>query len=257
MNPIKNLGATVAQVKQCYVSSFCISNNAVFQTVKSKIAVKNIITSKQNNSAGSVLGFNNKILTLLIQKGEKSFDIVKIDEDGDIIATWSETTISKALSRFDGIKKYFVGENTVLRINIDTTKTKLYDINSTTKQKLVYELGKKVLSILEEDFDNMIATLKTDIDIAITNNDYLAANKLMNKLLRTNGSYSSAKTREIELNDLIDFSYNRRVTDRIEKDLNLNSWYSELSTDSDIRIQAAKVLKDCRKPLENYVEREY
>ncbi len=244
-NQIKKLGASSAQVKASYSSVWCIKNDVMFISVSSKKAVENFIRSNDNNDMGAVIGFSGDNMYLLIQSGAKDFSVKLIDPEGSIVISWIETTITKALARFDSVKQYHTALKSIVRVNTDTFE-EIYQANLRAENKeALYTLGRNIRRHLEMDFQNATAELKDTITKLINDGEFLEANKMMSKLFRKTSSYSySSDVREIELQDITKFEYRQHPSDKIEnyEGINVSSW-GTLSSIPDIRVAAGKVLK--------------
>jgi hypothetical protein len=211
-----------------------------------------MFNSNENKNGGTVIAIDGDV-TYFVTETKNGFLISRysgVEETN----TWSEKTISKALSVINAARNsYYVSLNSTTAFRTDRELVDMEKVrNCNEGSNNLYMVSKHVRAQLEAHFDTSLVSTKEKVKLLVDNDDYLEVRKVMQKIIYSSNYYNSPP-RNVELTDILDMSYNNNIRDRIEKQPNITiSEYYDTSDLKAIRIAGAKTLKQAKETITTF-----
>lgn len=236
--------------------SFGIKRDKELQQVPSKQAVKALVNSKENYNGATILSSTATEMFAITEKKTKtkpSYSLRCYDlMTGEVINTWSESTLSKILSFVprptDG---YWIAIDANMKFKV-ASKSDIGDRKYAEGEHNLYAVANEVRSLTSKYFNTIFAKKENEIKTLVEKREYIRANKALSKILKSGRSYSSEST-IVELNDVVDQSWGRSIHQRIEDNIKLSSFY-ETSSLAEIRTEGAKVYSKIKNRIDTYFD---
>jgi len=275
---ISSLGATKEQVKAVYNNvkefkkSVIVDSRAKFIKKSNKKEVTDLMKADGNNGV-IVIGFDKSMMYYTIQTKFKSYSSKKdeyvtsqIDQFGNTISKWVETSAIKAISYFKGVKTFNISINGAIVAQAKDDYGYNVSING---ENIAYELSKLIEKDMKKLFENAKVQFIKKISGKIEAGDLIGAQTMLNKLLWQKGSSYKPEYVEKTLADFMkdgwdNSSVYQQIKNTLAKkdDVSIREYgwipyvnaLTQRSDPKDIRQAAADVLKSVKEKILAIVE---
>ena len=189
---IRALGATKEQIKTIYSNiskswgEVVPDANAKFVTKSKKKEVTDLMRS-EGSTAAVVVGFDGTMMYFAIQTQSKGwlykkdeYKIYQIDQFGNKIAEWTESSAIKALSYFKGVKVYSIAEKGATLAQ--ATSNRGYD-DRVDGDDVAHELAKLIEKDMKVLFEKSKKLFTQKISQKIDSGDLVGAMNMLDKIV--------------------------------------------------------------------------
>jgi len=229
-----------------------VDNDAVFTQYGSKASIKTMFNSNENAKGGTIIAIDGQI-TFVVTELKHSFSIIRYDGAVET-NTWNEKSISKALTIITaGRNSYYVSLNSTTSFKTNRELEDMRKVRSSNEgNSNLYMVSKHVSSQLQSIFDSQVASTKERVKDLAEKDDFLEVRNVMKKIIYSS-TYRNVTPRNVEMSDVVDSSWNHRISDRISGQDGITiSEYYKTSDLKEIRIAGAKTLKQVKETINSY-----
>lgn len=229
-----------------------VKSEANFESVNNKTMLKAMILSNDNVDGVTVVAYIEDGIVIITQSPTRTkFNIELLKSDSDTTYTWTEKSLTKALSYIVGKTTYYITMNNNIRYNsksdLETNESnRLSNIASSD----MYVISSNVEKQLQTIFNKSVIAAKSNVSNLVEDDKFMEAQSAMKKIIYSS-TYRNISPRAIEITDIIEGGYGNRISDRIESE-GINTSTYKTSSLSEIRIGGAKVLYRAKQKITDY-----